>query len=316
MKKVLMGTVLLSLWLLFGCNSGNDRTRKLQRDIAERDERIEQLESELHKAKKDNEKLRALPHGRRKIKWAKIRQHAKTMRKTDGKYECFYVVSEKTDTGSVEALSQTIMGKGYEVEPTPWEGVVGVRPPEKTVTRLVLLKKVNTVEKTRPLNDDNLDEIRSIEGVKSVWPQSVLFFPATVWLQVIGDWKAFEIDVKVIALPSEFFEEEKDHLDLEEFNRYDGYGAQAILSRKFIEHCGRFSRFSEGWSPEYEKALGEGKVYLKLDLASSMVFDMGTKSLPKDLKVVGITDRIKDLALIVKPEVVDDWNKLLFEKKE
>ena len=316
MKRVLMGTVLLSLWLLFGCNSSSDRIRELRQDIARKNERIEQWESELHKAREDNEKLRALPRKGKKIKWAKIRQHAKTMRKTDGKYECFYVVPEKTDASSVEALSQTIIGKGYKVEPTPWEGVVCVSSPEKTVAKIVLFRKVNTVEKTRPLNDDNLDEIRSIDGVKSVWPQSVLFFPATVWLKTIGDRKAFEIDVRVIALPSEFFEEEKDRLDLEEFNRYDGYGAQIILSRKFIEHYGRFSRFSEGWSPEYEKAIRERDVYLKLGLASSMVFDMGTKSLPKDLKVVGITDRIKDLAIIVKPEVVDDWNKLLFEKKE
>ena len=321
MKNLILSATVLSLYLFLGCGSNSDRVRKLEKDVAEKERIIKTLQADHAEKDKMVEQLLARLNegsntsGGRKLAWETVYRNAKKMQKNDGKYACFYTVLENADAEGVKAVTETLVAKGYKVSPTPWDGVIEVGSPLKVVPVLVFLKKINTVRNIKALNDDNLREIRATEGVKSVWPQSAFFFPAKVWLIIPPD-KRIEVDVKIIGLPPEFFEAEKDRLDIKEFSRYDGGGAQVIMPAAFMDYYTAFYRFSEGWKLDYEKSFKNEEIYFKVDLAASTVFDVETNPVSRDLKVVGITDRIDTLAVIVKPEVIDDWNKTMFDKKK
>jgi len=324
MKRFAVGMILLALCLSFGCNSNTDKINQLEQAIAARDDKIREMEragaekdgqikqllEEIDELKQSAPAAGETPT-MRKVKWSKILANAKRMLAEDGKYACFYVVLQKTDADSVTAATQALADKGYKVGPSPWAGVLIASSPQQAREELVL--GIMTVRNTKALNDDGLAEIRAVPGVKSVWPQSILFFPATIGKNIPG--KSLYIDVKVIALPPEFFEEEKDRLDLTEFARYDGGGAQVIVPRTVVEYFNHFFRYTEGLNLEYEKSLPDQ--FFKVHLASSSLFAIQDKEMREiDIKVVGYTDRIKDVAIIVSPEVVDDWNKKLFESGE
>lgn len=329
MKRTLTAAVAIcaiaALFVTFGCNPGSDEVVKLKKEITDRETTIKQMRTEaglkedaLKQCRTELELLRqagppSAQAGARKVAWEEILRNSKKMLKDDGKYACLYAVLEKTDKDSAVAATRALEDKGYRVEPAPWDGVIRVSSPQEVRTELVMFKKVNMVQNTRSLGDAELKEVAETDGVKSVWPQSVLYFPAT--FSANAGPKSLFIDVKVIALPSEFFEEEKDRIDLAEFDRYDGGGAQVILPRVLVKYYNRFFRYSEGWNLEYEKNLNGQFFYLQL--ASSALLGIEAKPVkPIDLKAVGFTDRVTDLTIIVKPEVVDDWNKRMFDKKE
>jgi hypothetical protein len=202
------------------------------------------------------------------------------------------------------------------VEPSPWAGILRVSSPQKAREEWVVVDKVMLVKNTKVLNDDCKAEIGKMRGVKSVWPQSILFFPAAIGKSNPGI--NLFIDVKVIALPPEFFEAEQARLDLKEFVRYDGGGAQVIVPRIVVEYFNRFIRFTDGYNLEYErtlteKGLNEKARFLVVRLASSAFYTF--TDAPENtinVKVVGYTDLVKDITIIVDPKVVDDWNKRLF----
>ena len=324
MKRFVLGVVLIGLCLSFGCNMNTDKINQLEQAIAARDDKINEMEKAARdkngqikqlRAAIDEMNANAAAQGEtptlRKVKWSKILANAKKMRDEDGKYDCFCVVLEKADADSVAAATQALTDKGYKVGPSPWAGALMASSPQQAQQEVSFpLPPIATVKNTKALNDDSLAEVRAVPGVKTVWPQSVLFFPAAIGQDIPG--QSLYIDVKVIALPPEFFEAEKDRLDLAEFARYDGAGAQVIVPRIVVEYFNRFARYTNGLNLEYETSLANK--YFKVRLASSSLFAVtDIKMKPIDIKVVGYTDRVNEVTIIVSPEVVDDWNKRLFE---
>jgi hypothetical protein len=322
MTKYALGTALVALCLSFGCSSSTDKVRELEQQVADKDKQIKELKKAG--ADKDDEikvlteRLRSPSRASslREVKWSKILENATKMQKEDGKYEWFYVVLEKADAESANDVREAAKEKGYEVASTRWDGILKVTSPkEVSIVSVMLVTKIPTVVNTKPLNDNELAEVTAIPGVKSVWPASAVFFPVTFGKDIPGN--KLHVDVKVIGLPPEFFEAESDKLDLVDFNVYDGKGAHVIVPRVFVEYFIRSFRYTDGYKLEYEKSLHEEPFrYYKVRLASSSLFAITPDVREEiDVKVMGCTDLIDDMTIIVIPAVVEDWNKRLFEKK-
>lgn len=322
MTKYALGTALVALCLSFGCSSSTDKVQELEQQVAEKDKQIKELTRAG--AAKDNEikdlmeKLQSPGRASslREVKWSNILENATKMQKEDGKYAWFYAVLEKTDAESVAAVKDAVKEKGYNIAPTRWEGIFKVTSPHEVRTEWMLVTQKDILVNTKPLNDANLAEISAVPGVKSVWPATTVFFPVTIGKELPG--RRLFIDVKVIALPPEFFEAEKDRLDLKDFATYDGHGAQIIVPRVLVEYFMRSFRYTDGYNLEYEKSIIKpDNRYFKVRLGSSLLFAITPDVWQEvDVKIVGYTDLIDDMAIIVVPEVAEDWNSRLFAKGE